>query len=63
VRFPIEIRERNLRRRPLSLFSFVGNGLFIGSLGIEADEALPAGPLYQPSPGITPGTSAMPAFR
>ena len=47
VRFPIEIRERICAAAAIAFFLLSGMA-FIGSLGIEADEALPAGPLYQP---------------
>jgi len=45
VRFPIEIRERICAAAAIAFFLLSGMA-FIGSLGIEADEALPAGPLY-----------------
>ena len=47
MRFPIEIRERICAAAAIAFFLLSGMA-FIGSLGIEADEALPAGPLYQP---------------
>ena len=47
VRFPIEIRERICAAAAIAFFLLSGMA-FIGSLDIEADEALPAGPLYQP---------------
>ncbi len=42
-----EIRERICAAAAIAFFLLSGMA-FIGSLGIEADEALPAGPLYQP---------------
>ena len=42
-----ETRERICAAAAAVFFLFSGMA-FIGSLGIEADEALPAGPLYQP---------------
>jgi len=47
VRFPTEIRERICAAAALVFFVLSGMA-FIGSLGVEADEALPASPLYQP---------------
>jgi len=47
VRFQTEIRERICAAAAIAFFVLSGMA-FIGSLGIEADEALPAGPLYQP---------------
>ncbi|MGA2272518.1 MAG: glycosyltransferase family 39 protein [Bryobacteraceae bacterium] len=47
MRFPTEIRERIEAAAAIGFFLLSGMA-FIGSLGIEVDEALPAGPLYQP---------------
>ena len=47
MRFPTRIRERICAAAAIAFFLLSGMA-FIGSLGIEADEALPASPLYQP---------------
>jgi 4-amino-4-deoxy-L-arabinose transferase-like glycosyltransferase len=47
LRFQSETRER-LCAAAAALFFVLSGMAFIASLGIEADEALPAGPLYQP---------------
>jgi hypothetical protein len=47
IRFQTKIREQICVGAAIAFFVFSGMA-FIGSLGIEADEALPAGPLYQP---------------
>ncbi len=47
MRFQTEIRERICAAAAIVFFVLSGMA-FIGSLGIEADEALPASPLYQP---------------
>jgi len=47
VRIPIEIRERICAGAAIVFFILSGV-TFIGSLGVEADEALLAEPLYQP---------------
>ena len=47
VRFQTEVRERICAATAIVFFVLSGMA-FIGSLGIEADEALPAGPFYQP---------------
>jgi 4-amino-4-deoxy-L-arabinose transferase-like glycosyltransferase len=47
LRFQTEIRERVFAAAAIAFFLLSGMA-FIGSLGIESDEALPAGPLYQP---------------
>jgi len=57
VRFPSKSASEFARRR-YRFFSCCRNG-FIGSLGIEQMRRCRR-PLYQPSPGITPGTSACP---
>jgi hypothetical protein len=47
LRFQTEIRERICAAAAIAFFLLSGMA-FIGSLGVEADEALPAGPLYRP---------------
>jgi hypothetical protein len=47
VRFPTEIRARICAAAAIVFFVLSGMA-FISSLGIEADEALPAAPLFQP---------------
>ncbi|MGO9012553.1 MAG: ArnT family glycosyltransferase [Bryobacteraceae bacterium] len=47
MRYQTEIRQRICAAAAIAFFLLSGMA-FIGSLGIEADEALPAGPLYQP---------------
>ena len=47
MRLPTENRARVCAAAATAFFLLSGLA-FIGSLGIEADEALPAGPLYQP---------------
>jgi len=47
VRLPTEIRARICAAAAIAFFVLSGMA-FIGSLGIEADEALPAAPLFQP---------------
>ena len=47
MRFQTETRERAIAAAAIAFFLLSGMA-FLGSLGIESDEALPAGPLYQP---------------